>query len=403
MNICRICKNKELLTLLDMGKQPIAHRFLNSACQDEDRYSVTLCFCEKCGHIQLIDPVPADLLYTNYVCLSSWKYQPHIPRLIELIEEKTNCNKDSNILEVGSNDGRFLKDLNARGYKKLIGIEPACDAQQAAGEAKVATIPTYFNVESAKKYAASYGKCDLFISRQMLEHINDLKEFSSAMQEVLSPGAFVIFEVPDFSLNLDFLDYTLWEEHVNYFTIETLQRFLENCGIQLIHNETFIFSGTALIALGKYNGRCLKSCDYPYLNKLREKVVKYSKHWPIFRESFIQYLRSSKKNGRKIASYGAGARSCSFINYLGLSAYIDFVLDDQPEKQGKFMPGSKLPILPGNTLEEQPVDLCLLGVNAECEDKVIAKHSDFVKRGGTFVSILPPSKYLPDFWKELNK
>lgn len=401
MDTCRLCENQQLLTLLDLGKHPIAHRFLDNQSQEEYVHPVTLCFCEKCGHVQLDNPVPPDLVYTNYVCLSSWKHQPHIPRLVQLIGELTGTKKTSNILEVGSNDGRFLKALREQGYQKLVGIEPAEDAQQAAQQKDVETIPSYFNQETAEEFVANYGKCDLFISRQMLEHINDLKAFRQAMHIVLSPGGFVIFELPNFACNLEIPDYALWEEHINYFTLETLNLFLSNAGIRIIHSETIVFSGDALIIVGQYLEEPLLSSSVEYLKELRIKVINYRDRWPSFRNSFIQYLCEHKERGGKVAVYGAGARLCSLINFVGLGAYIEFIVDDQPEKQGKYMPGSKLPILPGKALEEHSIDLCLLAVNKECEDKVIAKHPEFLKKGGSFVSVLPPSDRLPPFWSKI--
>lgn len=400
MDSCRLCGKKELSVLLELGKHPIAHRFLKDRSQEEYTHPVTLCFCEDCGFIQLDDPIPADLLYANYVCLSSWKYQPHIGRIVRLIKEFTKVNKDSNILEVGSNDGRFLKVLREEGYQKLIGIEPAHDAQLAAQNEGITTIPAYFNKKSAGDFVAKYGKCGLFISRQMLEHVNDLGEFLEAMRMVISPGSYVLFELPDFGLNLDMHDYSVWEEHINYFTLQTLSRFLSSAGIRIIHSEKVNFSGSALIVIGEYNGRPLTPivAVADYINQAREQARQYADYWPGFRKRFIEYLIKYGKDGGKVAIYGAGSRACSLINFIGLAAYIEFIVDDQPEKQGKYMPGSKLPILPSEALNEQGIGLCLLAVNSECEDAVIAKHAEFIKRGGVFVSMLAPSKRLPAFW-----
>lgn len=399
MDSCRLCGKKELTILLEMGEHPIAHRFLEDKSHSEYVHQVTLCFCQDCGFIQLDNPIPADLLYSNYVCLSSWKYQPHIQRIVHLIKEFTGIKKESVVLEVGSNDGRFLKALREEGYQKLIGIEPAHDAQLAARKESIKTIPTYFNRKTAEEFVEAHGKCNLFISRQMLEHINDLQEFREAMQTVISQGAFVLFELPDFSLNLEMYDYSIWEEHINYFTLETLSRFLLSAGIEIIHSEKVNFSGNALVVVGEYTGKPLRFSSSDYIMKIREKACKYADYWPKFRNRFIEYLIEHKKSGGKVAIYGAGSRSCSLINFIGLTPYIEFIVDDQPEKQGKYMPGSKLRIMPSKALNEGGIDLCLLAVNCECEDAVIAKHEEFKKRGGSFISMLAPSMRLADFWK----
>ncbi len=401
MNECLLCGGAQLLKLLDLGEHPVAHNYLDNPSHEEYVHPVTLCFCESCGLVQLVNPIAPELLYTNYVCLSSWKHQPHIPRLVQMVEEITGLNKSDSILEVGSNDGRFLEVLRRRGYQKLVGIEPACDAQDAAKKKDVKTIPSYFNLKTAKKFVANCGKCDLFVSRQMLEHISNLKEFQEGMRTVLSPGGFVVFEVPNFSCNLDTLDYTIWEEHVNYFTPATLSLFLSKAGIRVIHSETTLFSGDALTVVGRYEEDSPNEPSLDYMKILRPKVLNYRDKWPAFRNSFVQYLHEHKEKGGKVAVYGAGARVCSLINFTGLVPYIEFIVDDQLEKQGKYMPGSRLPILPSDELEKHSIDLCLLAVNTECEDRVINKHAAFRKKDGTFVSVLPPSNRLPSFWNSM--
>lgn len=401
MEHCNLCGEQQLLTLLDLGEHPIAHDFLNNPSKDEYVHPIILCFCESCGLIQLVNPIPPELLYTDYVCLSSWKYQPHIPRFVKMIEELTGVEKTSNILEVGSNDGRFLKVLQERGYQKLMGVEPAHDAQEAARKKGVKIIPSYFNLKAAKDYVRKYGRCDLFIARQVLEHISDLKTFKDAMNTVLSPDGFVIFEVPNFTCNIDTADYTIWEEHVNYFSLETLSLFLAKAGIKIIHSETTLFSGETLTVIGENVGNPLH-LPSEYMKVLRAKALNYRDQWPVFRDAFTQYLREHKEKGGKVAAYGAGARLCSLINFVGLGPYIEFIVDDQPEKQGLFLPGSKLPILPGGALEKHSIDLCLLAVNTESEDKVIAKHPNFLEKGGSFVSVLPPSDRLPPFWNRFG-
>lgn len=401
MNCCLLCGGQQLLVLLDLGEHPIAHHYLDSPSLKEYIHPVTLCFCESCGLIQLVNPVSPELFYTDYMCLSSWKYQPHIPRLVQMIEESTGLEKTDSILEVGSNDGLFLEVLHRRGYQRLVGIEPARDAQDAARQRGIKTIPAYFNQETAEEFVANFGGCDLFVSRQVLEHVNDLRAFQEAMHMVLSPGSFVVFEVPNFVCNLDAPDYTIWEEHISYFTPQTLRLFLANAGVRIIHSETTVFSGDTLIVIGKYVGDLPGERSFKYMKELRPKALNYRDRWPAFRDVFTQYLHQHKKKGGKTAVYGAGARLCSLINFVGLRPYIEFIVDDQPEKQGKYMPGSKLPILPAEALEEHSIDLCLLAVNAESEDRVIAKNAGFQKKGGCFVSVLPPSNRLPVFWSHI--
>ena len=128
MQACNLCQQSSLVQLLQFGDHPIAHHFLSEPLQEEYVHPVILSFCENCGLIQLVEPIPPEHFYTEYVCLSSWKHQPHAARLVELISQLPGISKNSVITEVGANDGSFLQLLNAAGYQKILGIEPAQDA-----------------------------------------------------------------------------------------------------------------------------------------------------------------------------------------------------------------------------------------------------------------------------------
>lgn len=401
MDICNLCHGKQLQELLDFGKHPIAHHFLKSYSENQEVYHVNMKFCENCGLIQLVNPIAANTLYANYTYLTSRKHQPQIPKLIELIKKYSGLKKTALILEVGSNDGIFLEALKNQGYRNLIGIDPALDASCAAQQKGIKTINSYFTKESAGEFVSSFGKCDLFISRHMLEHVPDLVAFQEAMRIVLHPDAHVLFEVPDFGTNLNLLDYGVWEEHVNQFTLQSFSFFLANIGVSDIHDETMLFSGNSLIFFGKYTNGVKVKQDID-MQLLRAQILRYKNKWAVFRSAFSEYLCRHKKSGGRIAVYGASVRVCSLINFSGIGLYLEFVVDDQSEKQGKYMPGSRLLILPSTAIQENSITLCLLAVNAECENKVIAKHQEFIRKGGQFVSVLPPSGRLPAFWNNIN-
>ena len=401
MNLCNLCGSKNLFPLIYFGKHPIAHYYLDKPTQEEYLHSVDLHFCQECGLTQLVDPVPPDMFYTNYLTLSAWKYQPHIYRLLDLIEKFPGIKKTSKIVEIGCNDGIFCKALIDRGYQEVIGIEPALDAQEAARQRGIEVVGGYFTTERAKQVVEQYGQCQLVVTRQVLEHISNLKAFQEALQIILAPDGYILIEVPNFGCNLTNLDYGLWEEHVNYFTLETLENFLVTAGIKLIHSETILYSSEALVVTGQYSKPSPMIPVVEYLSMLSKQVLSYQKLWPEFCQHLITFLDEYRNRDKKIAIYGASNRVNSLINFTGIGSYIEFVLDDQFEKQGKYMPGSRLPIISGDQLELRSIDLCLLAVNTENDAKVMANHSPWQEQGGYIYSILPPGTRLPPFWKEM--
>jgi 2-polyprenyl-3-methyl-5-hydroxy-6-metoxy-1,4-benzoquinol methylase len=400
MHICNLCGNNNLLPLINFGSHPISHHYLKDGQQDEYTHSVDLRFCEGCGLTQIVDPVAPEKFYTQLFALSSWKNQPHIQHEIELICNLPDISTDSRIVEIASNDGIFCRALLDAGYHRIIGIEPAQDAQIIARERGVETIGAYFNVDTAKEFVESYGQANLVIARQVLEHIPDLQEVQRALKIILAPKGYLLLEVPDFACNLKTFDYTLWEEHVNQFTIDTLKVFTDGIGLNIDHIETIVFSGQSIILMG--SNTC-KSVDQhkTYLSGLRKSNICYKETWPLLRKALIEFLHEHKKRGGKTAIYGAGGRACALVNYAGLGPYIDCFIDDQPEKQGLFMPGSRLPIFPNSHLYSDGIDLCLLAVCTENEDSVMAKHEKWIEDGGRFYSIYPPSDRLLPIWEKL--
>lgn len=399
MTRCNLCASDTVEPVIDFGSHPIAHHFLERPDGDEYRHPVLLGFCAECGLTQLIDPVPPERLYSDYHWFSSWKRNPHVERIFALLEEATGLANDARVLEVGSNDGSFLLELRERGYSQLLGLEPAEDARSEAERHGIDTLSGYFTPTVARSIAESFGRCDLLVVRQVLEHVPSLDGFADAMHEVLKRGAHVLVEVPDFGFNQRAPDYSaIWEEHVNHFTSETLTRFLAGAGVLVEECETAVFSGQILIAIGRYVGDSVIPDDDGTLAALRAASSDFGDRWPMFRKSLREYLDRHRSAGRRVAIYGAGCRSTTLINFSGIDEYVECVLDDQLEKQGKYMPGSRLPILSGERLASSAFDTCLLAVNAENEDAIIERHRAFVERGGTFVSIHPPSPRLPEFW-----
>lgn len=397
MIACRACGSSHLDTVIDFGPQPIVHHYLKNQEQPFPLFPFTLESCNNCGFMQIKEPIDPDILYVDYFTVSSWKYQPHMGRLVQLILEKTKIPLNASMLEIGCNDGTFLEVLKDAGFKNLLGIEPTSDASKLALEKGLDVLKGFLSPDVAHSLVESGGKFDLLIIRQVLEHIADLDRFRLSIQSILKPGGYIAIEVPDSWLNLSEPDYTLWEEHVNYFTLESLGRYLSSCGIQLIHDETTIFSGRCLTVIGRYTGNVLHSSPNT-IDKLSSAINRYHELWPIFQKSLRKYLLDLKEQGHRIAVYGAGARSCTFVNFIGIGHLIEFFVDDQEEKQGVWVPGCKLSIRPSRCLYEERITFCLLGVNTENESKVMEKHKAWIKNGGIFRSILPPSDMLLDSW-----
>jgi 2-polyprenyl-3-methyl-5-hydroxy-6-metoxy-1,4-benzoquinol methylase len=398
---CNLCGGLKLVQLIDFKSHPIVKHYLHNKEQLQKKYPVNLFFCDICGLTQLVNPCPPEILYDNYITLSSWKFQPHVQHEIELIKNLNNFNINSKIIEIGSNEGLFLEQLLKQGFKNIIGIEPAKDAYESSISKGINTRQLYLKKETSKDILNEYGEFDLLISRQNLEHMSDLKEASNSIKSLVKIGGYVLIEVPNFMCNLRCNDYGLWEEHVNYFTIDTLRYFLNISDIEIIYEEIIKFSGEGILVLGCKKGKMATSLSY--VDDLRILNYEYSNTWPVFKNNFNEFIYSKNNTGSKIAVYGAGSRVFCLLNFLEITHLIDVILDDQPEKQNKFMPGGMIPIMPSSALYSLNIGICLLGVNTENEEKVMAKHEAWIKNGGIFWSILPPSDMLLPVWVNNGK
>lgn len=398
MHKCNLCGKSELLPLIDFGNHPVAKHYLENPSEAQPTWPVRLYFCEHCGLTQLIDSCPPDVLYENYVTVSSWKFQPHVQHEIDAIKSLPNITADSKIIEIGSNDGMFLHQMSQSGFKNTLGVEPAKDAYDLSVAKGINTLHAFLSPEVTSDIRAQYGEFDLFVSRQNLEHMRDLQEVARSIRTLVRPNAYVLIEVPDFACFFRWHDYSVWEEHVNYFTIDTLRRFLEMCGVELIHQETILFSSESIFVLGRKVDNV--SCPLDYVPALRDQNLKYAAQWPIFRSAIREYCASQKEANKRIAVYGAGARIIGLINFTDIASSIDLIVDDQAEKQGKFTPGGKIPIVSSDALYSQSIDICFLAVNTENEEKVISKHEKWVRSNGAFWSVLPPSGRLIPVWQQ---
>jgi SAM-dependent methyltransferase len=363
---------------------------LVSAETAENTYPMALHFCRDCALIQVLDPIDPAILYTDYnYNFSAWKPEPHLGDELDAI---TARGPFANAVEIGCNDGTFLVALRDRGITACVGIEPNPVSGAIAGDRGLAVCRTMVNPAVCKDIVAGHGVFDLVVSRQVIEHVPDLDNFFDCIDLLLAPDGTLFLDMPDFEPSLLVGDCSaVWEEHVSYFTEPVLERLLHRRGLMLDELRKYDFSSGCLAVVAHRAGASAGGNGGNGKDRIAGLAADYGAAVRRFESGLRSRLTAERRRGAEIALYGVGVRGCCTVNGLDLSGLIDYAVDDQPERQGKFMPGCRLPIRPSAALAEGRGPLvCLLAVNNENEDKVAARVLAAVDRPVMFVTLCSP-------------
>lgn len=392
---CNSCQSESIAKILDAGLQPITNRFRKESFENDFFHPLVVNQCQACGLLQLMNPAPVKEVVPRFDWITYSEPEAHLDQLVEEIYSLEGLSKDSLLWGVTFKDSSTLERLNKQGFKDTRLIDKKRDLEIFDSLSSLETIQEYINPKVVNKLAVKKGLADLVVVRHILEHAYDTRQFMEGIKELMNPEGYVVFEVPDCSQALETCDYTtLWEEHILYFTPETFQRTLADNGFSIvsfkIYPNAFENSLVAIVKLS--NKKSLAPVSRQVLNSEIERAKKFSNNFNKYSQEIREFLSKSRKEKSKIAIFGAGHLACTFISLFGIKDFLDFCVDDNPNKSGLYLAGTELPIHTSKALLEKNVELCILTLNPINEDKVINKNSSFVNKGGLFLSIFPTSK-----------
>lgn len=391
--ICQLCRQSRLTEVLDLGLQPISNRFRRTLDEAEARFPLALAQCEVCGLTQLRDPPPADALIAPFDWLSYNEPEGHLDRLARQIAESLGKDGSGAIWGLSFKDDTLLNRLRPLGFQTYR-IDPLRDLAIEQPGAGVESVQQRLDSTRVRSLIAAHGRPRMIVARHILEHVHDLQAFLGVMRELLVPGGFLVIEAPDCEPSFRQLDYTIvWEEHVAYHTRGTLPGVFAAGGMEMLWSEVLpLGHESLLVAIGRLADGAQTRQDPEETRRDKVLLASFGSHFAATRERFADALAEYQNRNERVAVLGAGHLACAFVNYLGLGELVSMVVDDNPRKQGLYLPGSKLQIHGSSALLEQGVRLCLLSVNPEAERKVIDRNRDFVERGGQFASIFTGSQ-----------
>lgn len=401
MKNCCVCESSAIITLLDLGIQPICNRYIKcleekyNRPEEEYKHPLVLGLCKACGLIQLLNPVSATELIPKYSWVTYREPEDHLDRVMEMLLGLPNLNKESSICGISFKDVTLLERFKQKGFKKVIQLNPREDLDVRNNQKGAETIQCALNTKTASSIVKKKGKFDLVIIRHLLEHAYNVKEFILAARILVKDTGYVMFEVPSSTKLLEHFDYScIWEEHLVYFTAETFKNCLSS-GRFLVHNfECFPFSiEDCLVAIVKPNEKDDKKIpEEETLKKENDRALSFSTEFQKKKNTLITLFSEINKTHGKIVFFGAGHNACIFINIFGIKNNIACLIDDNKNKQGYLMPGSHLPIVSSSELINKNIKLSIFSLNPDIEKKIVEDEKEFRNKGGTFLSICPTSK-----------
>ncbi len=393
---CRGCNNLLQGKHLDLGLQVLSNRFTSAATIPEYTHSLVMVACSSCGLLQLSSPPPVAEIVPRFPWIMYNEPEGHLDHLAGLLCDPIKTKKECVAAGISYKDDTLLERLRERGIHTTWRISPH-DLGMDGNKIEIETVQERLSRgKTIKDISSAHERPDILLVRHVLEHAHDTGAFLAALKKIIKPGALMAFEAPDCTTVLTTKDYSaIWEEHVLYFTPTTLRACLESHGFKVERIENYQYplenSLVAFVRAATDNSAALTVTE---AEKEEERTLSngYLAAFASEKAQYHQVLNEYKSQGSKIAILGAGHLTCSFVNLLGLQDLIECVIDDDPNRQGLHMPGSRLPIVPSSVLHNGQIALCLLGLNPLNEEKVIARHHQFQVNGGRFRSIFPASK-----------
>jgi hypothetical protein len=388
---CKACGH-EVADWLDFGVQALTNRFLRTPDETEYRHPLAIGACPACATVQLRDVAPVAELRPRFSWITYSEPEAHLDNLVEVVRTLPGVNANSRFAGLTSFDASTLRRLREAGFGNTWMADPAIDMGIRATSFGTESIQEQLTPTTAHRLVERHGQPSVVVLRYVLEHAHDVHALLRCLRELVAPTGHVVLEVPDARGALEQIDCsTVWEEHVYYFTPNTLRSLVERAGFEVVYLNTFACAlDHPLVAILKSadEGRSATPTD-----AVEEscRARRFIDEFPRVRTTMHGHLLRLRRESGKLAFLGAGHLSAAFINLLGVGDLFDVVVDDNPGKQGLFMPGSRLPIRPTSELIARGIATCVMGVRLEVEDAVIRKNQRFVESGGTFASIFPSS------------
>jgi SAM-dependent methyltransferase len=403
MAACRSCGAALRHSFCDLGMSPLSNAYLTAAQLNsaERFYPLHAYVCAECLLVQLEQFETPDRIFSEYAYFSSYSdsWLAHAERYAAAMIARFRIGASSRVVEIASNDGYLLQYFKKRGVP-VLGVEPAANVSRAAEERGIPTRVEFFGAECAGRLAAARQQANLAVANNVLAHVPDLNDFVEGLRIVLAPGGVATCEFPHLlQLFLGNQFDTIYHEHFSYFSLLAVQRVFAAHALTVFDVEELPTHGGSLRVFLRHAGeaahaptgnvaKVLSDERAAGLDRI-ERYAAFQERVSETKRELLNFLIGAKRAGKRIAAYGAAAKGNTLLNYCGVRGdFLDYVADRSPHKQGRYLPGTHLPIAsPERIGETRPDYLLILPWNIR--DEVMEQNAFIRKWGGKFVVPIP--------------
>jgi hypothetical protein len=399
---CRICNNKNLKEFLSLGRSPLANKILakEDLLSKEPTFPLELCFCAACGLVQLRHVVPPELMFREYPYVSSTTetFKEHFAKMAADVARISEARPGDLVVDIGSNDGLLLKSFQQMGMR-VVGVEPASNIASLAIRDGIETVNDFFSEEVVKKIVQGKGKADIVTATNVFTHIDDIHAFARLVKDLMKRDGILVLEVYYLLSILENISFDMvYHEHLSYFTASTLDKFFRLMGMTVFRIEKVGSHGGSLRAYVQIQGGRFKveesvgdflatevkagMLEFQTYENFAKKIMKV-------RSDMLSFLDKAMAEGKRVVGYGAPAKATTLLCFCGVGPdKISYIVDENPLKQGKYIPGVHIPVVPPQILDRDVPDYVLI-LAWNFVDEILRKTQRFRSKETRFFIPIP--------------